>query len=220
MDSNTFWSDNPRILFQSDKLKNFFPSANYAMVENLNVIVRLFFYLSIVLVLYSRNSQYLLLPLGAMFVTYLLFHYYPNKEELFYAEPINRCSLTLPEKISKMERKKNLERNCTMPTTENPFMNYNHITDNYHKPPACKAFLYDDPHSQEVKDNVEDKFNNKLYRSVTDLYSKRNSQREFYTIAYNQTPDQTSFAKWLFGQSGKICKENSLKCSNYSGSLI
>ena len=220
MDSNIFWSNDPKVLFQTNKLKNFFPSANYAMVENLNVVVRMFFYLSIVLVLYSRNPQYLLLPLGAMLVTYLLFHYYPNKEELFYAEPVNQCELTLPEKrISVNRRKDFVERKCVTPTTENPFMNFNYITDNYHRPPACKAFLYDDPQSQELKEKIEEKFDERLYKSVTDIYSKRNSQREFYTVAYNQIPDQGSFSRWLFGQ-GSTCKEDGLKCSSYSGSLL
>ncbi len=200
MDSNIFWADKPSILLRSDQLKNFFPSYDYTMVQNLNAIVRLVLYLTIVLILYSKNPQYLLLFLGSLLVTYMLYNYYPNQEELFYIKPVNSCNPTLKEKKAIINRKEHVEKKCVMPTVENPFMNYNHITDNYHRPPACKAFLYDDPQSQKVKEKVEEKFDERLYKSVTDIYSKRNSQREFYTVAYNQIPDQTSFAKCLYGQ--------------------
>ena len=70
-----------------------------------------------------------------------------------------------------------------------------------------------------VRKEVTDKFNEKLYRDVGDLYSRRNSQREFYTIGYNGIPDQTSVAKWRYGQSS-ICKDNGLKCGGWTGSLI
>lgn len=219
MDSNIFWANKPSILLRSDQLKNFFPSYDYTIVQNLNAIVRLVLYLTIVLILYSKNSQYLLLFLGSLLITYMLYTYYPNQEELFYIKPVNSCNPTLKEKKAIINRKEHVEKKCVMPTVENPFMNYNHITDNYHRPPACKAFLYDDPQSQKVKEKVEEKFDERLYKSVTDIYSKRNSQREFYTVAYNQIPDQTSFAKWLYGQ-GATCKENGLKCAPYTGSLL
>jgi len=218
--SNTFWSNNPEILFQINQLTSFFPNSIYTLVQNLNAIVRLCIYLSIVLVLYTKNPQYLLLPLGSLFVTYLLFILYPDKQELFYAQPIDKCNLTLDEKINKLKKRKDyISKKCVMPTVNNPFMNFNYISDDYHRLPACKAFLYNDPQSREVKKKVEDKFNERLYRDVSDLYSKRNSQREFYSVPYNVIPDQTSFAKWLY-KTGPTCKENGLKCGSYTGSML
>lgn len=227
--SNTFWSNNPGILLQKNNLKYFFPNAGYTMVQNLNAVVRMFLYLSIVLILYTKNPQYLLLPLGALFVTYLLFTYYPNQNEMFYAEPENVCDLSLDDKRElRNRRKKYVSKECVTPTVDNPFMNFNHITDNYHRPPACKAFLYNDDQSMKVREEVTEKFNDKLYRDVGDLYSRRNGQREFYTVAYNGIPDQTSFAKWLYsdgagsgsGSGAGTCKENGLKCAPYTGSLL
>jgi hypothetical protein len=220
---NTFWSNNPGILLQPHQLKYFFPNASYTMVQNLNALVRMFMYLSIVLVLYSKNPQYLLLPLGTMLVTYLLFKLYPEKTELFYVKPNNTCDLSFNEKRAMVNRRKNfVSKKCVMPTVNNPFMNFNYISDNYHRPPACEAFLYNDPQSQEVKKVVEDKFNERLYRDVGDLYSKRNGQREFYSVPYNGIPDQTSFALWLFSPpgGGATCKEDGLKCAPYTGSML
>ena len=218
--SNTFWSDNPGILFETNKLTYFFPNAGYTMVQNLNAVVRLCVYLALVLVFYTKNPQYLLLPLGALFVTYILFQMYPSKQELFHVQPNNKCNLTLNEKRDKLKRIKNvISKKCVMPTVNNPFMNFNYISDDYHRLPACKAFLYNDPQSREVKKEVEDKFNDRLFRDVGDLYSKRNSQREFYSVPYNGIPDQTSFAKWLY-KTGPTGKENGLKCGTYTGSML
>jgi hypothetical protein len=220
--SNVFWSNNPEILLQKNKLKYFFPNAGYTMVQNLNAVVRMFMYLSIVLILYTKNPQYLLLTFGALFVTYLLFTYYPNPTEMFYTKPENICDLSIEDKREFRKKiKKDIMKECVTPTVDNPFMNFNHITDNYHRPPACKAFLYNDDQSMKVREEVTDTFNDKLYRDVGDLYSRRNGQREFYTVAYNGIPDQTSFAKWLYGNnSNGTCKENGLKCAPYTGSML
>jgi hypothetical protein len=219
--SNTFWANNPKILLEQNQLQYFFPSSNYSMVTNLNVVVRLFIYLAIILVLYTKNPQYFLLPVGAMVVTYILFTYYPNQTELFYVQPENQCILTMNDKRELQKRRKNyISKKCTKPTSENPFMNYNHITDNYHKPHACEAFIYGDTQSMEVRKDVTDKFNEKLYRDVGDLYSRRNSQREFYTIGYNGIPNQTEVAKWRYGLSNSTCKESGLNCAGWTGSLI
>ena len=180
------WYNNPEILIKDYKC--FFPNED-TYSKNANASVRLSIYIAIVLLLYTNNIRYILLPLAVMVITYM----YKTKE-------------TFQDK--KIE--------CTKPTSDNPFMNYNHVTDNYHKPPACEAFLYDDPESIKVREEVTDKFNTKLYRDVGDLYSRRNSQREFYTVAYNGIPDQTSFAKWLYGQDA-TCKENSVKCASWTG---
>ena len=219
--SNTFWLDNPEILFQLNQLIYFFPNSNYTMVENLNVVVRLSIYLAIAMILYTKNIKYLMLPLGTLFVTYILFKFYPNKKELFYNKPNNNCELNLNEKRNKIKNLKNIiKKKCVMPTSDNPFMNFNYISDNYNRPPACKAFLYNDSQSKKVKEEVEDKFNERLYRDVGDLYSKRNGQREFYSVPYNGIPDQTSFAKWLYKLPVPTCKENSLKCGSYTGSML
>lgn len=204
--SNTFWLNNPNVLINKDKLKDFFPNKNQTIPENLNSIVRLSVYLTLGLLLYSKNLKYILLPLIVLLLTYGLFVMYPEKEDLINMS-LKEISLDKPMK------------KCIKPTVDNPFMNYNHITDDYHRPPACRAFLNNDKKSLKIRKKVEKCFNEKLYRDVSDLYSKRNGQREFYTIAYNQVPDQTSFAKWLY-KTGPTCKERGLNCAPHTGTMI
>lgn len=200
-ESNIFWKNNFNIIIDKNKVLQFFPNKNYSLEENLNSIVRLSLYLSIVLSIYSKNIKYSLLFLVSLPLTFLLYDFYKNKESLTF---------------NNTEKKNNKK---IIPTVDNPFMNFNYITDKYDREEPEKAFLYDDNKSDILKKDISEKFNEKLYRDVGDLYSKRNSQREFFSIPYNGIPDQTSFAKWLYKTPGATCKENGLKCGSYTGSM-
>lgn len=212
--SGDFWADNINVLFDTNKLIYFFPSGDYSMVQNLNSIVRMFFYIAIIMILYTRDVRYIFLPIMGMIITLVLFRYFPKKKkELFEikSRPLNRSVI---DKKRLLKKKK-----CVLPTVDNPFMNFNYITDNYHRPPACKAFLENNNETLELRKDIDSKFNEKLYRDVGDLYSKRNSQREFFTIPYNVIPDQTAFAKWCNRTPGPTCKENGLFCGPYTGTM-
>jgi hypothetical protein len=213
-----FWAQDPSILFRENALANFFPSGKLTITENLNAVVRLTFYLGIILSLYSRSAFYLWIPVCGLIITYLIFHFYPNKQELFKDAACAPCS---PENLLEKKRRthhqldREIARQCVRPTVDNPFMNFNYITDSYHRPPGCRAWIDNTNQTREVKKEVKDSFNYNLYRDVGDLYGKRNSQREFFTMPWTTWPnDQTSFAKWLY-QTGPTCKELGLKCAPY-----
>ena len=61
-------------------------------------------------------------------------------------------------------------------------------------------------------------FNEDLYRDVTDVFGKNNSQRQYYTVPGNQVPnDQGSFAQWCYG-TPPTCKEgNRAACLAQAG---
>jgi hypothetical protein len=100
------------------------------------------------------------------------------------------------------------EKTDIEPTTENPFMNINLITDNKEKQQAPKSW-----NNTELQKDIENKFNYNLYRDVGDLYGKSNSQREYYTMPATTIPnEQTAFAKWCYSV-GPTCKEDSIYCS-------
>ena len=94
-------------------------------------------------------------------------------------------------------------------------MNINLITSDKTQEKAPQSW-----NNEELQKKIEDKFGYNLYRDVGDLYSKRNGQREFYSAPYNGIPDQTAFSKWLYQWPGPTCKENSLKCGSYTGSML
>ena len=99
---------------------------------------------------------------------------------------------------------------CKHPTRDNPFMNPN-VTDynNGNSPTACNA---DD---EDIQKEVELNFNKDLYRNVEDLWDKKNSQRQFYTLPSTSVPNnQIEFANWLYSQPN-TCKESQENCLRY-----
>lgn len=117
------------------------------------------------------------------------------------------------------ERRGEQDKNgkCTSPTIDNPFMNVtmkdymNFDADGsiVNRPPAC------DSSSPSVKNEIETNFNNNLFKDVSDVFGRSNSQRQFFTMPYTQIPnDRESFQNWLY-LSPATCKENSDNCLNY-----
>lgn len=102
---------------------------------------------------------------------------------------------------------------CTGPTDNNPFMNIlvpEYYEPNTQRPPACST--EDTPDSEQLKDEIEDKFQVNLYRDTGDLFEKKNGQRQFYTNPITTIPnDQDGFAKWLYGNAPS-CKDDRYDC--------
>jgi len=205
-----FWLEDIQILFDKDNLIYFFPSNTYSTVKNLNSIVRLTIYIAIVLALLKNNPKYFIFPIITMIVTYFVYTYHPNKDELF------NNSTEKFHKIGEVEEK---SIQLKEPTVDNPFMNYNQITDTPDNKKSNKVYLENDEQSLQTRKVINEKFNEKLYRDVSDLYGRRNSQREFYTVAYNHVPDQTSFAKWCYS-TPPTCKEKNINCAPATGRMF
>jgi hypothetical protein len=92
---------------------------------------------------------------------------------------------------------------CVAPTSQNPFMNPV-IGDGIGKP-ACNVL------SASVKAQTRKAFETGLYRDFDDVFNRKNSQRQFYTVPHN---DQTKLAKWLYS-TPKTCKEDPSACVVY-----
>lgn len=201
-ENDTFWLNDYKILFYQDNLTKFFPNMSMTLIEKLNALFRLSIYLSILLYLFTNNYLYLyIMIIVGLFTCYI---YYNQKDniELYFNSITNSDNNVLSQRIIE-DDKIDIE-----PTTENPFMNINLITDNKVKPRAPPSW-----NNETVQKEIEDKFGYNLYRDVGDLYGKSNSQRQYYTMPSTTIPNnQTSFAKWCYGV-GPTCKESSIYCS-------
>lgn len=99
---------------------------------------------------------------------------------------------------------------CRKPTKDNPFMNptLNDIGKQSY-PAACN----DD--DDNINDEIDNKFNEDLFRDIDDLFSIKNSQRQFYTVpSTSNPPDTTKFANWLY-KSPTTCKNDQSRCLRY-----
>lgn len=201
LDTDDFWYNDYRILFDKDKLSLFFPTKDMTMIEKLNAIMRFGIYLGIALYFVSYNYTYLYIPIIIGIFTIYLYYNKRNSFEMYFNSE--------NDSLTNRGNKKILENVETVkPDVNNPFMNINLITDDKTKPPATPSWNDD-----KVKDEIEDKFNYNLYRDVGDLYGKSNSQRQYYTAPSTTIPnEQTKFAKWLY-QTSSTCKEDTKYCA-------
>lgn len=98
---------------------------------------------------------------------------------------------------------------CRKPTKENPFMNPSILDFNTHDPPrACNA---DD---DDIDDHIQLSFNDDMYRNLDDVFNRKNSQRQFFTVHHNTPNDQMAFAKWAYGFP-ETCKTDQTRCLKY-----
>jgi len=105
---------------------------------------------------------------------------------------------------SRFARSKKNNKDCIKPTKNNPFMNVEigeFDTDKRNGLTAC------DIENEQIKEDVLDKFNSKLYSSTDDVYLNYNNDRQFYTMPVTDVVNnQTEFAKWLYDR-GPTCKQ-------------
>jgi hypothetical protein len=200
--SDPFWYNDITILYDNNKLSEFFPNYKMTLIEKLNAISRLSIYLGIGLYLITKTYQYLYLPIIVLSITAFIYFNQQKNIELFFnsynESTLNQINKEILEKPP-----------CLEPTTNNPFMNINLITDKKTNPPACESW-----DNTAVKESIEEKFDHNLYKDVSDLFGKSNSQRQYYTMPSTTIPNnQTEFAKWCFN-TGPTCKEKSMYCAS------
>ena len=202
MKSDPFWFNDIKILYNEERLTEFFPNKHMTHSEKLNALLRFAVYASAILILYYRNYNLLILPIFAAGVT-LYIHKFNLLPEMSDEQMKDRDILKLAEKDE-----------CKVPTKDNPFMNtLIHELNDGPKKPNC------DIDKKEVKEEMKNHFNYNLYKDVSDIYDKNNSQRQFYTMPQTteygvKAGDSVSFAKWLYELPRPTCKEDTTECTN------
>lgn len=199
--SDTIWYKDIEILIKH--ANEFVPLKDHTIEEKLNAIMRGSIYISILLYMYYNDTQYFYIAIMTGLLTFFVYSQYSRKDK---QEPTHQEQST----IEKFE-----EGTCTKPTIDNPFMNatmkdYMNLDKNgkiVDRPPAC------DVEEPEIKKQMDDYFNNNLYRDVDDVFGKMNSQRQFFTMPWTTIPNDPNldFAKWLY-LNPKTCKEDQDYC--------
>lgn len=208
-----FWGNDFTVLFRKDRLIEFFPTVDMTDSERLNSIARFSIYTGILLALF--NGKIWPLYIGAFGLGFTLF-IWKNKDSddatiRKIVEFFNRREVS-PQRPSRQELEDQgtylSSDECTLPTQNNPFMNItvNEYKDNPQRGEACDYF--DSLEQQGVKNQVDNNFNYNLYKDVSDLFDKNNSQRQFYTMPVTTIPNkQDDFAHWLYGNASSA-KDN------------
>ena len=195
-----FWLENVQILFQSNRLKEFIPTNDMSYSEKLNAIMRFSIYLSIIMFLYKENYLVFYIPIFIGLFSYFLYDNYKKnipKTERFHTEINNVKKTNIKPVLAKTNN------TCQRPSYNNPLMNVLPTDIKYRpeRPPACSST------ENMIKEEINEKFNVNLYRDITDIYGKANSQRQYYTTPNTTIPNnQEAFSKWLYG-TPLTCKQ-------------
>lgn len=165
------------VLFDSDKMKYFFPMSQMSHVEKINALTRFLILVSIVTYLIKGERAIFLVPILFGVCIYLLALWKPFENVI--------------ESFGN-------EEECRAPSLHNPFMNT--LPSDKHKK-AC----FDD----ESRAEMERSFKLNLFSDRNDVYGRRNSQRQFYTVPTMDVG--TTFATWLYATE-PTCKEKNIAC--------
>lgn len=214
--SEPFWKDDPTVLFNEKYITNFFPKRGQTISQQLNALMRLIIYSSILVFLQKQNIKYLAIPLLFAVVSIVIYNnpkliekYSSELSQLFESfTNLKRENFTsLENELASFTPlpKKQTNETCTRPTLNNPFMNPTINDPIVQDTPAC------DITEPDIKKDAENNFKNNLFRDTSDLCGKMNSQRQFYTIPNNDT---ISFANWLY-RNEETCKTNNDYCLRY-----
>ena len=178
------WVTKPSVLFSKENLKYFVPTDDMTYLEKINAVTRFIIYGSVLLFLVRGNSLVLLMPIISMLFIYSLVKWGLGLDDL-------------KESFGEI-----VTENCQKPDLNNPFMNIL-PGDSRGRDQACS-------YTKETKSQIEDAFETNLYDDIDDIYGKKNSQRQFYTMPSTSMPNkQTEFGQWLYN-IGPTKKENPL----------
>ena len=68
IESDPFWLDNFKILYDKSRISQFFPTYDMTIIEKLNAMTRLSILLSMILYLATRNYQYFFIMIMVMLI--------------------------------------------------------------------------------------------------------------------------------------------------------
>ena len=196
------WYNDVEHLFNSGNWFKVVPSAGMTTDDKLNAVFRGSLYLATLLILITKDLRYLLIVMIVALITILASQSQQNDRAL-KEEFLNDNELTANEHGDLRVK----------PTLQNPFMNVlmSDYTEKPNRPAALNAGVFTNRELEKVDRQIEESFNASLFRDVDDIFERKNSQRQFYTMPSTTIPnDQSSFAEWLY-KTGPTFKEQGIK---------
>jgi hypothetical protein len=229
-----YWLEDYSILYKNNNFTKFVPLTEMTKIEQLNALTRFSIYSFILLILFEKDNRWLYSSIFLFILSVVLYKIHSfNLEEIKkelekgdIEKDYNIVNVTEDKEL--IEDKKILddydkeivlkkEETCTKPTRNNPFMNFlvSDYMDNPNKPIACSKILSNEQNREKMDNDINLNFEHNLYRDVDDLFNKKNSQRQFYTMPVTRNPnDQKSFAEWLY-KIPETCKTDQSYCLRY-----
>jgi hypothetical protein len=172
------WLERPQAAFAPEQFLVLLPLPEMPLSDKLNAILRFSLVAGVALALIV-DARMIGIPIAVALLTVIVYYSIPE-EERFSSRCVGaEC----------------LEKPCTRPTRDNPFMNV--TMDEYGtKPRRARACSLD---KRAVAEDVRRFFDSTLARTDDDLFREGASDRQFYTTASTTIPnDQAAFVRYLY----------------------
>ena len=208
--NNIFWTKDPYVLIDNDKIKNLWPKESMSYVEKLNSITRLIIILTVLGFLISKSARIIIAALITLGIIYFLYTTHENK--------LKEKETFLKEGFSNEETYNKIKKNFKPISTQNPLGNVmlQEINGDPNRKPAPPAF---NPNAEkEINEKTKDAvaiinsdnsgIKDKIFKDLGDSFLfDKSFMRNFYSTSNTKVPnDQNSFAKFLYGDMNS-CKD-------------
>ena len=209
--SNTFWLNNPAILFDKNAITELWPLESMTREQKINAITRLVIILTLIGFLFLNNIK--ILVTGIIAILILLFTYYILNK--------NTNLNKVKETFSNEDIYKKVKHNFTNPSVINPVMNIllPEIQDNPNRLEAAPSYnnAVKNSINEETKNFIVGNFDNNenikknLFDDQGDNFEFEQSMRQFYTTANSRVPNnQSEFARFCYGNMAS-CKDGDVE---------
>ena len=206
MHTDKYWFEDLNLIFSERHIQDIIPKPNTTYQQKINSIVRLSLIIGLILSLYNYNGNYMFIPVVIMSATYVLYLFRLDEyEKAIKSIKPNAQFKDLPsdlkEKFTNYLSSNKLKAvKCAKSDVSNPFMNPLPF-DNREREPVCNVL------DECVQKKIDDNYDINLFKDGSDIFSKNNGNRQFYTMPSTSYPNnQHIFANWLY-RTPTTCKE-------------
>ena len=191
MTDNTFWIENPYILFEKDELKNFVPTKNMTILQKMNAVTRLCIYGIILGYIFNfrDNIMYILFIIIILtIISYKISNKQKNEDEdlhkLFTSEQLDTLSDKLSEILVEKNKTNNVLENfnkCSQKNNNSSDNSLNDITINKEINDNIKVTL-------ELPNEEKDKLNNENAIQIKDECKKPTKDNPMMNVNIGDHP--------------------------------
>jgi hypothetical protein len=192
--------EDPKQLIRSDKIKEFWPTAEQSAAERINATARFIVYATCLLYLIRRDIRVFVMGATGLGVLYVMDKSNMIKEGTARPSVVNEIYTDTPM--------------CQLPTRDNPMGNVlmNEYSDRPDRPAACDYSSVDDKVNRMLSGRIP--YGPSRSRSALPEHQRNSYSRQFVSMPVTNIPgDQTAFAEWLYGaKSDGTCRSDPRQC--------
>ena len=192
--------EDPKQIIRSDKIKEFWPTAEQSAAERVNATARFVVYATCLLYLIRRDVRVFVMGATGLGVLYVMDKSNMIKEGTARPSVVNEIFTDTPT--------------CQLPTRDNPMGNVlmNEYSDRPDRPVACDYSSVDDKVNRMLSDRIP--YGPSRSRSALPEQQRNSYSRQFVSMPVTNIPgDQTAFAEWLYGGKNEgTCRSDPRMC--------